>query len=75
MICILNFPSGMCPRHPPHPGLYCLPKDSNSRLGDRRQVLSYTIEEGKYTEEKAKVVAAVWGTDFIQFLAALAVEH
>ena len=28
------------------------------------------IEEGK-TEEKAKVVAAVWGTEFIQFHAAL----
>ena len=28
-----------------------------------------------YTEEKAKVVAAVWGTEFIQFLAALAVLH
>ena len=26
-----------------------------------------------YTEEKAKVVAAAWGTDFIQFLAALAI--
>ena len=28
-----------------------------------------------YTEDKAKVVAAVWGTEFIQFLAALAVLH
>ena len=27
------------------------------------------------TEEKAKVVAAVWGTEFLQFLAALAVFH
>ena len=27
------------------------------------------------TEEKAKVVAAVWGTERIQFLAALAVLH
>ena len=27
------------------------------------------------TEEKAKVVAAVWGTEFIQFLSALAVLH
>ena len=27
------------------------------------------------TEEKAKVVAAVWGTEFIKFLAALAVMH
>ena len=28
-----------------------------------------------YTEEKAKVVAAVWGIECIQFLAALAVLH
>ena len=27
------------------------------------------------TEEKAKIVAAVWGTEFIQFLAAKAVLH
>ena len=26
-----------------------------------------------YTEEKTKVAADVWGTDFIQFLAALAI--
>ena len=30
---------------------------------------------GKQTEEKAKVVAAVWGTEFIQFLAALQIYH
>ena len=28
-----------------------------------------------YTEDKAKGVAAVWGTEYIQFLAALAVFH
>ena len=28
-----------------------------------------------YTEKKAKVVAAVWGTEFIEFLAALAILH
>ena len=28
-----------------------------------------------YTEEKAKVVATVWGTEFIQFLATLAILH
>ena len=28
-----------------------------------------------YTEEKAKVVAAVWGTECIQFLAMLAIFH
>ena len=27
------------------------------------------------TDEKAKVVAAVWGTEMIQFLAALAILH
>ena len=27
------------------------------------------------SEEKAKVVAAVWGTEFIQFLAMLAAVH
>ena len=28
-----------------------------------------------YTEDNAKIVAAVWGTEFIQFLAALPVLH
>ena len=28
-----------------------------------------------YTEEKAKVVAASWGKEFIQFLVALAIFH
>ena len=28
-----------------------------------------------YTEDKAKVVAAVWGTEFIQILDALAIFH
>ena len=28
-----------------------------------------------YTEEKAKLVAAVWGTEFIQCLAALVILH
>ena len=27
------------------------------------------------TEEKVKVVASVWGKEFIQFLAALAIVH
>ena len=35
-------------------------------VGHRRRI---------YTEEKAKVVAAVWGTECIQFLATLAVLH
>ena len=29
----------------------------------------------KHTEEKAKIVAAVWGTEFIKSFAALAVLH
>ena len=34
------------------------------------------IEEGfRHTEDKAKVVAVVWGTEFIQFLAALTIFH
>ena len=28
-----------------------------------------------YTEEKAKIVAAVWGTEFFQFLAATVILH
>ena len=28
-----------------------------------------------YTEEKAKVVAAVWGTEFIKFFTTLAILH
>ena len=28
-----------------------------------------------YTEEKVKVVAAVWGTEFIQFIAAIPILH
>ena len=28
-----------------------------------------------YTEDNAKVVAAVWGTEFIKFLATLAILH
>ena len=28
-----------------------------------------------YTEEKAKVITTVWGTKFIQLLAALAILH
>ena len=35
----------------------------------------YNHRRRMYTEEKAKVVAAVWGIEFIQFLAALAILH
>ena len=33
------------------------------------------IEEGFITEEKAKVVAASWGTELLQFFAPLAILH
>ena len=36
---------------------------------------SISIEEGKKTEEKAKVVADCWGTEFIQFHASLAILY
>ena len=39
--------------------LYCSHRDT---IEHRRKI---------YTEEKSKVVAAVWGTELIQFLAAL----
>ena len=39
----------------------------------------YTVQCGHrrriYTEDKEKVVASVWGTECIRFLAALAVLH
>ena len=38
-----------------------------------RPPAAYSHRRRIFTEEKAKVVAAVWGTEFIQFLAALAV--
>ena len=40
-----------------------------------RKCWSYTKKKELYTEEKAKVVAAVWGTKLIQFLASLASLH
>ena len=36
---------------------------------------TYTHRSRINTEDKAKVVAAVWGTELIQFLAALTVLH
>ena len=43
------------------------------RLWNRFRVLPERYEYRKriYTEAKAKVVSALWGTEFIQFLAAL----
>ena len=39
-----------------------------------RQTIQSLLTEGRIkTEEKAKVVAVVWGTELIQFLAALAI--
>ena len=44
------------------------------RLGRRENVShSYGNRRRIKTEEKAKVVSSVWGAEFIQFLAALAV--
>ena len=48
------------------PGKYRCIRTSRKHLQHRR---------GIKAEEKAKVVAAVWDTNFIQFLAALAVLH
>ena len=36
-------------------------------------ILSYNHRKMIYTEEKAKVDAAAWGAEFIQFLAVLAI--
>ena len=52
------------------PGPALLPQ--LGRRLDASTLLSYSRRR-IYTEEKAKVVAAVWGLEFIQFLAALAV--
>ena len=49
----------------PQPGALCYLNGRKVRACRRR----------KKTEAKAKVVAAVWGTEFIQFLAALAFVH
>ena len=51
----------------------CLVTLTVSLLQSRYFTCSLTIRI--YTEEKAKVVAAVWGPVFIQFLAALAGLH
>ena len=45
-----------------------------SRSNPGRTIVS-TIEKRIYTEENAMVVAASWGTEFLQFLAALAILH
>ena len=47
-------------------------------MGTFLSVVAASIELGKggrQNKEKAKVVIAVWGTEFIQFLAALAILH
>ena len=41
----------------------------------RSAYIQYTHRRRIKTEEKAKVVAAIWGTEFIQLLAALGVFH
>ena len=45
-----------------------------SRSNPGRTIVS-NIEKRIYTEENAMVVAASWGTEFLQFLAALAILH
>ena len=40
-----------------------------------RECVCVQHRRGIYTEEKAKVVAADWATEIIQFLAALAIFH
>ena len=42
---------------------------------ERECFVGLSHKRGINIEEKAKVVAAVWGTAFIQFLATLAVLH
>ena len=42
---------------------------------DRVKALGSHLRRRIYTEEKAKVVAAVWGTELIQLLAAQAILH
>ena len=50
-----------------------LHKDRAGRLGIQAQTQHIKHRRRIKTEEKAVVVAAVWGEKFIQFLAALAV--
>ena len=40
-----------------------------------REMISWGQRTRSYTEEKAKVVAASWGTEFLKFLAAAAILH
>ena len=42
---------------------------------DRVKALGSHLRRRIYTEEKAKVVAAVWGSELIQLLAAQAILH
>ena len=52
--------------------------DIGCNIGDIFKVHSFSLGTHRrriYTEDKGKVVAAVWGTEFIPFLAMLAVFH
>ena len=67
---------------PPHPpptvSLYSMPTNqitAHSFAVKRDVIVSQHHSRRIYTEEKTKVVAAVWGTEFIQFLAALPILH
>ena len=48
---------------------YGKPRD----IKERAQMLSSQKKDRITVEDKAKVVAFVWGTEFVQFLAAVAV--
>ena len=64
---IFTYVPGM-PLHPPHAWVWCTvtEKVCGMPLHHKRSLK---------TQEKAKVVAAVWGTKFIQFSAALQIWH
>ena len=48
---------------------------SMPHLLSTEEVISTSHRRRMKTEEKAKVVSAVWGTYLVQFLAALAIWH
>ena len=55
--------------------IYCISGFLNIYLSGREN--RHTVQHRRRikTEEKAKIIAAVWGTEWIQFLAALAILH
>ena len=60
------------------PGGRCWPAAASrpsARAWGIRECYLALYRRRMYTEEKAKVVADVWGTEFIYFLAVLAIEY